>query len=96
MKSSNMTKPEFVKAVATRADLTLPRAEEVLRIFTEAVGQALKGGDYVRFMGFGTFKVVKVAARKGVSPQTLLPMDIPARSMVKFVASDDFKRELNK
>ena len=65
-----MNKTELVQAIAEKANLTKVQAKAALEAALEAVGGALKNGDKVALIGFGTFQVVKKDAREGINPAT--------------------------
>ena len=71
-----MNKNELVSAVADTADLSKKDAEAAITAFVEVVTQALRDGDRVQLVGFGTFEVRKRAARTANNPQTKEPMQI--------------------
>ena len=79
-----MNKTDFISAVAAKAGLTKVDAKKAVGAFIETVEGAVKKGDKVALLGFGSFSVVKKAARKGVNPKTKKPINIPARKVVKF------------
>ena len=81
-----MNKTEFIGAVAKNAGLTKVDAKKAVEAFIKTVEGAVKKGDKVALLGFGSFTVVKKAARKGVNPKTKKPINIPARKVVKFKA----------
>ncbi len=90
-----MNKTELVDAIAKSAGLTKKDAEAALKAFTEAVTKALKKGDKVQLVGFGTFEVTKRAAREGRNPQTGKPMKIKASKAPKFKAGKALKDAVN-
>ena len=65
-----MNKTELVEAMAKQAGLSKKDSEKALKAFTDTVAKALKKGDKVQLVGFGTFEVTKRAARTGRNPQT--------------------------
>jgi len=79
-----MNKTDFIGAVAQNAGLTKVDAKKAVEAFIKTVEGAVKKGDKVALLGFGSFTVVKKAARKGVNPKTKKPINIPARKVVKF------------
>lgn len=79
-----MTKAELVAAIASKADISKASAEKALNGFIAAVTEALKKGDKVSLVGFGTFEVVKRAARKGRNPRTGQEIKIKASKAPKF------------
>ena len=86
-----MTKAELVKEIAEEAGLTQAQAAEALNAFTGAVTKALKAGDKVALVGFGTFSVSARAAREGRNPATGAPLKIAASKSGKFTAGKDLK-----
>ena len=90
-----MNKTELIAAIADKAGLTKKDAEEVVNAFTETVTKALKKGDKVQLVGFGTFEVTKRSARTGRNPQTGETMKIAAAKAPKFKAGKAFKDALN-
>ena len=65
-----MNKAELVAAIAAKTGDSKKATEALVNAFTEVVSDALKGGDKVQLVGFGSFEVRKRAARKGRNPQT--------------------------
>ena len=90
-----MNKTELVEAMAKKAGLTKKDAEAALKAFTETVTGALKKGDKVQLVGFGTFEVSKRAAREGRNPQTGAVMKIKASKAPKFKAGKALKDVVN-
>ena len=90
-----MNKTELIAAIADKAGLTKKDAEEVVNAFTETVTKALKKGDKVQLVGFGTFEVPKRGARTGRNPQTGETMKIAATKAPKFKPGKAFKDALN-
>ncbi|MFN4196697.1 MAG: HU family DNA-binding protein [Caldimicrobium sp.] len=79
-----MNKGDLVKRMAEIAGTTKANAEKLLDAFMQAVQEAVSKGDKVVLVGFGTFQVVKRAARSGRNPRTGAPIKIPAKKVVKF------------
>ena len=73
-----MNKAELIAAVAAKTGDTKKTAEASVNAFVEVVTEALKKGDKVQLVGFGSFEVRKRAARKGRNPQTKEEIKIPA------------------
>ena len=86
-----MHKTDLIKEIANHAGLSQKDAAASLEAFLKATGKALKKGDTVTLIGFGTFKVVKTAARKGRNPQTGKEISIKASKRVKFTAGKALK-----
>ena len=81
-----MNKTDLVAAVAAQAGLTKAQAQKAVEATVDAIASALKGGDKVQLVGFGTFSVVEKAAREGVNPATGAKIQIPAKKVAKFKA----------
>ena len=80
-----MTKAELVEKIHAKAGLpTKAKAEEALDAVVAALREALASGESVTFTGFGSFKVVERAARKGRNPRTGKEITIPASKVAKF------------
>ena len=77
-----MTKADLVNSIAEKAGLSKADAEKALKAFTDAVTDALKAGEKVSLVGFGTFSVGDRAARTGQNPQTGAKIEIPAAGAV--------------
>ena len=91
-----MNKTELVAAMADQAGLSKKDSEKALKAFTDTVAKELKKGGKVQFVGFGTFEVVKSAAREGRNPQTGAVMKIKASKAPKFKAGKALKDAVNK
>ncbi|KAF0750529.1 HU family DNA-binding protein (plasmid) [Arsenophonus endosymbiont of Aphis craccivora] len=65
-----MKKTELINQIAEKADLTKKDSEKALNAFIETVTEALKAGDDVQLVGFGSFQVKQRAARDGSNPKT--------------------------
>ncbi|MBQ7583063.1 MAG: HU family DNA-binding protein [Lachnospiraceae bacterium] len=91
-----MNKSELIETIAKKAELSKKDAEAALNAFTDVVGKALKKGDKVQLVGFGTFEVAKRAARKGRNPQTGKEIKIAASKAPKFKAGKALKDLVNK
>ncbi len=90
-----MKKVELVEAVAAKAGLTKADATRAIDATFETITNALKGGDKVPLVGFGTFAVSLRAAREGRNPQTGATVKIPARKAVTFKAGTQLKESVN-
>jgi DNA-binding protein HU-beta len=86
-----MNKSELIDAIANSAQLTKADAGRALEGFTQAIAQALKAGDTVSLIGFGTFSVKERAARKGHNPKTGQEIDIAACKVPNFKAGKGLK-----
>ena len=84
-----MNKAELIDAMASEANLTKADAKRALDAFVGATTKALKKGDRVALVGFGSFGVAKRAARTGRNPQTGKEIKIAAKKVVKFKAGSE-------
>ncbi len=90
-----MKKVELVEEVATKAGLTKADALRAIDATFEAITGALKKGDKITLIGFGTFGVSRRDARTGRNPQTGATVNIPARNAVTFKAGTQLKQTVN-
>ena len=79
-----MNKAELVMKMSEISGLPRVKVEKALNAFLDAVTEALKEGEKVTLVGFGTFMVVERAERVGRNPRTGEQIKIPARKVVKF------------
>jgi DNA-binding protein HU-beta len=86
-----MTKAELVEKMAKDAGISKAAAGKALDSFIDGVVKAVKKGNKVALVGFGTFSVSKRKARTGRNPQTGAEIKIPARKVPKFTAGKTFK-----
>jgi DNA-binding protein HU-beta len=86
-----MHKTDLIKEIANIAGLSQKDAGNALDATLKSISKALKKGASVTLIGFGTFKTVKTAARKGRNPQTGKEIQIKASKRVKFSAGKALK-----
>lgn len=86
-----MTKADLIAAVAQKAEMTKKDADAAVSAFIESVTEALKKGQKVQLVGFGSFEVRTRAAREGVNPQTQKKIKIPASKVPAFKAGKALK-----
>jgi len=91
-----MNKTELVAAIADGAGLSKKDSEKALNATVDAIITALKKGDKVQLVGFGSFEVKTRAARDGRNPKTGETMKIAASKSPAFKAGKAFKDEINK
>ena len=91
-----MNKQELVAEVAKVSGLTKVDSEKAVNAFVKAVSGALKKGNSVQLIGFGTFKVGKRAARTGRNPQTGKEIKIAAKKVAQFKAGKALSDTVNK
>jgi DNA-binding protein HU-beta len=89
-----MNKADLINEVA-RVVSTKKEAQGAVDCVLDSITKALKKGDAVTLVGFGTFKVVKRKARKGRNPQTGAEIKISASKAPKFVAGKGLKDAVN-
>ena len=85
-----MNRTELVDILASKNDLSKTAANAVLETLIDTIQTAVKKGDAVQLVGFGTFKSAKRAARTGKNPSTGAALKIPASTVPKFVAGAKF------
>ena len=90
-----MNKTQLIEAVAAKTDLTKKQAEAAVNATIASVIEALKAGDKVQLVGFGTFEVKERAARTGRNPQTGATIEIAASKAPAFSAGKEFKDAVN-
>ncbi|HAB25980.1 MAG: nucleoid-associated protein HU-beta [Pantoea sp.] len=90
-----MNKSQLIDKIAADADISKAAAGRVLDAFTSSVSDALKGGDEVALVGFGTFSVRERAARTGRNPQTGKEITIAAGKVPGFRAGKALKDAVN-
>ncbi|ENM5854786.1 DNA-binding protein HU-alpha [Vibrio mimicus] len=86
-----MNKTQLIDFIAEKADLTKAQAKAALEATLDAVEGALKEGDQVQLIGFGTFKVNHRSARTGRNPKTGEEIKIAAANVPAFVAGKALK-----
>ncbi len=86
-----MNKTELVAAVATKAELSKKDADAAVKAVIDAVTEALKDGEKVALVGFGTFEVKTRAARTGKNPHTGEVINIPEAKVPSFKAGSALK-----
>jgi DNA-binding protein HU-beta len=94
-KGGKMTKSDLIYAIAEKAGLSKADASKALSATLESVTDALKAGEKVALIGFGTFSVSLRAARTGKNPQTGEALAIPASKAAKFKAGQKLKDAVN-
>lgn len=86
-----MNKTELISEVAQKSNMTKKDAEKVVNAFFSTVEDALKSGEKVQLIGFGTFEVRERQARKGRNPQTGEEISIPAARVPAFKSGKALK-----
>ena len=90
-----MNKTELIESIATQADISKAAAGRALDAAVETIKAALKAGDTVNLIGFGTFYVGERAARTGRNPRTGKTLEIKAAKSPKFRAGKGLKDSCN-
>jgi len=90
-----MGKKDFVERAAKEAGISKASAEKAFNSIFDGIKSALKKGEKVTFVGFGSFSVSQREARKGRNPQTGKDIKIPARKVPKFAAGASLKEAVN-
>ncbi len=86
-----MNKAELIAAVAAKTEITQKDASIVVAAVLDEIKDALKNGDKVQLVGFGSFEVREKAARTGKNPRTGETIEIPASKAPAFKAGKAFK-----
>lgn len=86
-----MNKTELVASVADKAGLSKKDAEAAVKAVFDSITAAMKAGDKVQLIGFGTFSVVDKPASQAINPQTKAKVAVPAHKAPKFKAGAALK-----
>ena len=86
-----MNKAQLIEKIATETKVSKSQAESILDCAVDNIKRAVKKGDDVKLVGFGTFTKAKRKARTGRNPQTGKAIKIPAAWAPKFRAGSEFK-----
>ena len=89
-----MNKAELVDAIAAGSGISKADSKRALDAFIDATANALKSGDRVSLVGFGSFSVSERAERKGRNPQTGAEITIAAKKVVKFKAGTELSEKM--
>ncbi len=90
-----MNKSELIDVIAAQAEISKAAAGRALDATVAAIKDALKAGDSVSLIGFGTFSVGERAARTGRNPQTGNTLKIKAARVPKFRPGKGLKDAIN-
>lgn len=91
-----MNKGDLVKVIADAAGVTNATANDTLNAVLESIRKALKKGDKVTLIGFGTFSTQKREKREGRNPSSGQKIKIPAKTVVKFKAGKELSETVKK
>ncbi|PKP22433.1 MAG: DNA-binding protein [Bacteroidetes bacterium HGW-Bacteroidetes-21] len=87
-----MNKAQLIDAIAHDAKITKADAKKAIDAFVTATSKALKKGDRVALVGFGSFSTTKRSARTGRNPRTGKEIKIPAKTVVRFKPGSDLSK----
>ncbi len=90
-----MNKGDLINKIAESAGISKAQAEDAMNAVLDGITGALKGGDSVAFVGFGTFSVSRRDARTGRNPQTGETIQIAAKNVVKFKPGKKLSEAVN-
>ena len=90
-----MNKSQLIEAVAAKNGMKKKDAEAAVNAVTETIAEAMKNGEKVQLVGFGTFEVKARGARTGRNPKTGETIEVPASKHLTFSASNALKDQLN-
>ena len=90
-----MNKGDLINKIAESANLSKAQATDALNAVLDGVSDALKDGDKVTLIGFGTFSVSRRDARTGRNPQTSETIKIAAKNVVKFKPGKEISDAVN-
>ncbi len=89
-----MNKAELVEEVSGEVGLSKRETQKVIDAIIGTITDTLTAGEKVTLIGFGTFRVIKRKARRGVNPQTGRAIQIPAKKVPKFVPGKNLKNKV--
>ena len=90
-----MNKTELIEKIAAGSGLSKDASKKALEATIVALKDALKAGDKISLVGFGTFSVGERPAREGINPLTKEKILIAAKKVIKFKAGADLADSLN-
>ena len=90
-----MTKAELTAKLAKDLEISKSKANAAIDLALASIKEAVRAGEVVTFIGFGSFKMAERAAREGRDPRSGKKLKIPAKKVVKFTAGKAFKESLN-
>ena len=90
-----MNKQDFIKNIAAKADITQKDAGVYFDAMSGVIAEALKKGEKIQLVGFGTFSIKERAARMGINPKTKAKVKIAASKVPAFKFGSDFKKKFN-
>ena len=91
-----MNKADLIDRIASNCGMSKAQAGAAIDTTVDSITSALKKGDRVALIGFGTFSVSQRKARNGRNPQTGATLKIAARKVAKFAAGAELKKAVNR
>jgi DNA-binding protein HU-beta len=95
LKNKNMNKSELIDAISAESGLSKVDTKKAVDGFINVTSAALKTGDKLALVGFGSFSVTKREARTGRNPQTGKEIQIEAKNVIKFKAGSELTENVN-
>ena len=90
-----MNKADLVNSISEKTGLTKSKTNEVVDAFVSSITEALKNGEKVTLVGFGTFATTKKEARKGRNPKTGETIENQSKTVAKFKAGSELSKSGN-
>lgn len=90
-----MNKADLVNSLSEKTGLTKTKSNQAIDALVETISEALKSGDKVTLVGFGTFKTSQKETRMGRNPKTGESLEIPAKRVAKFKPGTDLSKIVN-
>lgn len=90
-----MNKADLVNSLSEKTGLTKTKSNQAIDALVETISEALKSGDKVTLVGFGTFTTSQKEARMGRNPKTGESLEIPAKRVAKFKPGTDLSKSVN-
>ena len=90
-----MNKADLVNSLSEKTGLTKTKSNQAIYELFETISEALKSGDKVTLVGFGTFKTSQKETRMGRNPKTGESLEIPAKRVAKFKPGPDLSKSVN-
>ncbi len=91
-----MTRADLARVIFEKVGLPKKEAQDIIEIIIDTIKDTLAEGESVKITGFGTFNVRKKTPRRGRNPQTGEDMEITARKVISFKASNILKEAVEK
>jgi DNA-binding protein HU-beta len=90
-----MNKADLVNSLSEKTGLTKTKSNQAIDALVETISEALKSGDKVTLVGFGTFTTSQKEARMGRNPKTGESLEIPAKRVAKFKPGTELSKSVN-